>query len=62
MDPCNRQLQCLILGFRKIALDAEGARFADRPVVIQVKADPNIAPLPPHVATQGEARFAASMR
>lgn len=38
------------------------ALAADRPVVIEVKADPNIAPLPPHITLAQAKAFASTLR
>ncbi|SAK85776.1 thiamine pyrophosphate protein [Caballeronia catudaia] len=37
------------------------ALAADRPVVIEVKADPNVPPLPPHITLQQAKAFAATL-
>jgi pyruvate dehydrogenase (quinone) len=37
------------------------ALAADRPVVLEVKTDPEIAPLPPHITLQQAKAFTAAM-
>jgi pyruvate dehydrogenase (quinone) len=39
----------------------DDALASDRPVVIEVKADPNIAPLPPHITLQQAKAFATTL-
>jgi len=39
----------------------DAALAADRPVVIEVKADPNIAPLPPHITLAQAKAFASAL-
>jgi pyruvate dehydrogenase (quinone) len=58
-----------LLGFRGIFVDrAEDlheawttALSADRPVLIEVKTDPEVAPLPPHVTLQQARNFLKAM-
>jgi len=40
----------------------DNALAADRPVLIEVKTDPNVAPLPPHVTLAQAKAFMSSMR
>jgi pyruvate dehydrogenase (quinone) len=57
-----------LLGLRGIYVDtADGvaaawqqALSADRPVVLEVKTDPNVPPLPPHITMQQAKAFAAA--
>jgi pyruvate dehydrogenase (quinone) len=37
------------------------ALASDRPVVIEVKADPNVPPLPPHITLQQAKAFATTL-
>src|SRR3954447_16374531 len=58
-----------MLGFRGIFIDRPGdlhgawqeALCCDRPVVLEVKTDPDVVPLPPHVTLKEARAFAASM-
>jgi pyruvate dehydrogenase (quinone) len=57
-----------LLGLRGIYVDAAGdvadawqqALSADRPVVLEIKTDPNVPPLPPHITWQQAKAFAAA--
>jgi pyruvate dehydrogenase (quinone) len=57
-----------LLGLRGIYVDTadgvaagwEQALSADRPVVLEVKTDPNVPPLPPHITLQQAKAFAAA--
>jgi pyruvate dehydrogenase (quinone) len=58
-----------MLGFKGIFVDRPGdlrgawqeALSADRPVVLEVKTDPDVAPLPPHVTLKEARAFVSSM-
>jgi len=58
-----------MLGFKGIFVDRPGdlhgawqqALSADRPVVLEVKTDPDVAPLPPHVTLKEARAFVTSM-
>jgi pyruvate dehydrogenase (quinone) len=57
-----------LLGLRGIYVDTAGdvadawqqALSADRPVVLEIKTDPNVPPLPPHITWQQAKAFAAA--
>jgi pyruvate dehydrogenase (quinone) len=58
-----------MLGFKGIFVDKPGrlhdawqeALSCDRPVVLEVKTDPDVPPLPPHVTLKEARAFAVSM-
>jgi pyruvate dehydrogenase (quinone) len=58
-----------MLGFKGIFVDSpdrlasawQEALISDRPVVIEVKTDPEVVPLPPHVTLQQARGFMSSM-
>ena len=45
----------------RIGAGWDEALAADRPVVLEVKTDPNVAPLPPHVTMEQAKAFLSSM-
>jgi pyruvate dehydrogenase (quinone) len=58
-----------MLGFKGIFIDKPGdlqgawreALSSDRPVVLEVKTDPDVAPLPPHLTLKEARGFIASI-
>jgi pyruvate dehydrogenase (quinone) len=65
--PCHRFAE--LIGLRGIYVDDaermgtawDEALASDRPVVLEVKADPNIAPLPPHITLAQAKAFASTL-